>query len=52
MTEFYAPEYARGVRWNDPLFGITWPQGEITIASRDSQYPDADPAQFQAFKLG
>ncbi len=25
MSEFYAPECARGVRWNDPAFGIEWP---------------------------
>jgi dTDP-4-dehydrorhamnose 3,5-epimerase len=49
MTEFHAPESARGVRWNDPLFGITWPEGERTITSRDNDYPDADPARFQAF---
>ena len=24
MSEFYHPEYARGVRWNDPAFGIGW----------------------------
>jgi len=49
MTEFYAPEYARGVRWNDPLFHIAWPEGRITIAPRDDQYPDAAPEQFAAF---
>ena len=27
MSEFYAPERARGVRWNDPSFGIPWPRG-------------------------
>jgi dTDP-4-dehydrorhamnose 3,5-epimerase len=25
MSEFYAPECARGVRWNDPAFDIVWP---------------------------
>ena len=25
MTEFYHAESARGVRWNDPAFEITWP---------------------------
>ena len=25
MSEFYAPDAARGVRWNDPAFGIAWP---------------------------
>ncbi len=25
MTDFFAPELAAGVRWNDPAFGIEWP---------------------------
>jgi dTDP-4-dehydrorhamnose 3,5-epimerase len=40
MSEFYAPEYARGVRWNDPAFGIQWPPAERTISLRDDTYPD------------
>jgi len=40
MSEFYAPEYARGVRWNDPAFGIAWPEDERIIIERDQQYPD------------
>lgn len=40
MSEFYAPEYAHGFRWNDPAFGIPWP-GEIKVISeRDATYPD------------
>jgi dTDP-4-dehydrorhamnose 3,5-epimerase len=40
MTEFYAPEFARGVRWNDPAFGIEWP-GEIQVmAEHDRLFPD------------
>jgi dTDP-4-dehydrorhamnose 3,5-epimerase len=40
MSEFYAPECARGVRWNDPAFGIRWPAGELIISERDRSYPD------------
>ena len=40
MSEFYAPEYARGVRWNDPAFGINWPAGERIICTRDQSFPD------------
>jgi dTDP-4-dehydrorhamnose 3,5-epimerase len=40
MSEFYSPEHARGVRWNDPAFGIQWPEAERTITERDHSYPD------------
>jgi dTDP-4-dehydrorhamnose 3,5-epimerase len=40
MSEFYAPECARGVRWDDPAFDIPWPAGELIISSRDRSYPD------------
>jgi dTDP-4-dehydrorhamnose 3,5-epimerase len=40
MSQFYAPEHARGVRWNDPAFGIDWPAGERVILERDQSYPD------------
>jgi dTDP-4-dehydrorhamnose 3,5-epimerase len=42
----YVPAAARGVRWNDPAFGIEWPPppGEgLTMSSRDAQYPDFVP---------
>lgn len=38
----YAPELARGVRYDDPLFGIAWPLAPAVIAPRDRDYPDAD----------
>ena len=40
MSEFYAPECARGVRWNDPAFGIDWPSEVKVISEKDMQYPD------------
>lgn len=40
ISEFYAPEYARGVRWNDPAFGIEWPAAVQMISERDASYPD------------
>ena len=42
MSEFYAPECARGVRWNDPTFGIQWPEGPRIMSERDRSYPDFD----------
>lgn len=39
MTEFYSPEHARGVRWNDPAFGIEWPIADPTVSDRDAGFP-------------
>ncbi len=43
MYEFYAPEYARGLRWNDPYFGIPWPLANPVMSDRDMSYPLYDP---------
>lgn len=40
MSEFYAPEAARGFRWDDPAFGIAWPGKVEVIASKDATYSD------------
>lgn len=40
MSEFYSSDHARGLRWNDPAFGIQW-AGEVKVISdRDRSYPD------------
>ena len=36
----YAPEAARGARWDDPAFGIAWPGAIRVIHERDAGYPD------------
>ncbi|MDI7260212.1 MAG: dTDP-4-dehydrorhamnose 3,5-epimerase [Thermodesulfobacteriota bacterium] len=38
ISEFYHPECARGVRWDDPVFGVEWPADERTISPRDLEY--------------
>lgn len=40
ISEFYHPEAARGVRWNDPAFGIAWPEKVEVISERDRTLPD------------
>ena len=40
MSEFYAPEAARGFRWNDPAFSVDWPEPVRVISDRDRSYPD------------
>ena len=42
--EFYSPERERGIRWNDPRFGIQWPLDPVVISEKDSGHPDFDPA--------
>lgn len=36
----HAPEAARGARWNDPAFAITWPHPPAVISDRDRDWPD------------
>lgn len=40
MSEFFHPECARGVRWNDAAFGIEWPLEPTCIAQKDREYAD------------
>jgi dTDP-4-dehydrorhamnose 3,5-epimerase len=41
VSEFYAPESERGVRWDDPAFGIEWPEApEPTVSEKDRSWPD------------
>jgi dTDP-4-dehydrorhamnose 3,5-epimerase len=40
MSEFYHAESARGVRWNDAAFQISWPESVTVISERDRTYPD------------
>jgi dTDP-4-dehydrorhamnose 3,5-epimerase len=43
ISEFYDPKSTRGLRWNDPAFGIVWPEVENRILSeRDMSYGDCE----------
>ena len=44
VSAFYAPDLERGVRWNDPHFGIEWPLAPAVISDKDRDRPDFDPA--------
>jgi dTDP-4-dehydrorhamnose 3,5-epimerase len=35
MSEFYAPELARGLRYDDPKLGIKWPVAIASISDKD-----------------
>jgi dTDP-4-dehydrorhamnose 3,5-epimerase len=40
MSEFYHPDSARGVRFDDPAFKIVWPEKIEVVSERDRAYPD------------
>ena len=44
MTAPHVPQAARGVRYDDPAFGITWPTDVTVINDRDRSYPDFEPS--------
>ena len=40
VTEFYVPEYECGIRFDDPAFGIVWPDvGTLIISDKDRMWP-------------
>ena len=39
MSEFYVPDLARGVRWDDPSLTIPWPISHPRLSSRDAGLP-------------
>ena len=45
IDRIFEPGHGRGVRWNDPAFGIAWPLQPLVISQRDADYPDfGEPA--------
>lgn len=43
VTEFYAPDRERGLRYNDPRLGIKWPMAPAVISDKDNKWPDFNP---------
>jgi dTDP-4-dehydrorhamnose 3,5-epimerase len=39
MSEFYVPELARGIRWDDPALNIQWPIADAVLSERDKNLP-------------
>lgn len=40
VSDPYAPELERGIRYNDPKFNIEWPVEPQEISDKDSSWPD------------
>ena len=47
MSQFYEASAAGGVRWNDPLLAIRWPEPVTVISERDGTYPDLQPGRLE-----
>jgi dTDP-4-dehydrorhamnose 3,5-epimerase len=39
MSDFYVPEAARGIRYDDPAFGFRWPLPVSVISAADQSWP-------------
>jgi dTDP-4-dehydrorhamnose 3,5-epimerase len=40
VSEYYAPDCERGLRYNDPAFGVAWPGHIEAISEKDRTWPD------------
>ena len=58
VSDFYAPDHERGIRWNDPDIAIDWPlAGEPpTLSGKDQSLPGlnafASPFDYDGIPLG
>lgn len=48
-TAYYAPQWDRGIRWEDPDIGVQWPlQGVPTLSAKDQALPRLRDAETYA----
>lgn len=40
VSQFYAPGFEAGVRYDDPAFGIQWPMNVQVISQKDANWPN------------
>ena len=43
ISEFFVPEAARGIRWDDPALGIEWPLPVSVVSEKDRTWPAFRP---------
>lgn len=43
VSDPYAQQAERGLRWDDPAIGIAWPVTPTEISAKDLAWPDLDP---------
>ena len=39
VSAYYAPEAERGIRWDDPAFGVDWPRAATSVSPKDRGWP-------------
>jgi dTDP-4-dehydrorhamnose 3,5-epimerase len=39
VDSFYSPQHDTGILWSDPHLGITWPEGEKIVSTKDAGLP-------------
>lgn len=44
VNAFYGPEQERGLRFDDPRFGVQWPAPVTEVSPKDRSWPHFDPA--------
>jgi dTDP-4-dehydrorhamnose 3,5-epimerase len=42
VSDCYAPERERGLRWDDPFFKVSWPMAPNEISAKDAAWPNFD----------
>jgi dTDP-4-dehydrorhamnose 3,5-epimerase len=47
MSQFYSPQHSRGVRYNDPSFGIEWPLAVASLSDADGSWPDFNAGAYE-----
>lgn len=52
VSEFYAPDLERGLRWDDPHFKIHWPIAPQIISDKDKSHRAYDPSYHLVAKPG
>lgn len=43
VSEFYSPEFEKGIRYDDPAIGITWPIDNPILSDKDKSWPLLTP---------
>lgn len=51
VTDFWAPEHERAIRWDDPAIGVRWPLpagAQPVLSSKDAAAPGLEAAEVYA----